>query len=72
MATSNGIKKIAEAINEKGGINAVNLRIAEQYLGEFGKLAKTNNSLIIPSDLSDIAGIIAAASKVIKEQNTEV
>jgi len=71
VATSNGIRKIAEAINEKGGINAVNLRIAEQYLGEFGKLAKTNNSLIIPSDLSDIAGIIAAASNVIKEQNTD-
>jgi len=71
VATSNGIRKIAEAINEKGGINAVNLRIAEQYLSEFGKLAKTNNSLIIPSDLSDIAGIIAAASKVIKEQNAE-
>jgi len=65
-ATANGIREIASAINEKGGVNAVNLRIAEQYLDEFGKLAKTNNSIIIPSDLSDVAGMIKAASSVIK------
>ena len=67
-ATANGIREIASAMNEKGGINAVNLRIAEQYLNEFGKLAKTNNSIIIPSDLSDIAGMIKAASSVIKDK----
>ena len=67
-ATANGIREIAKAINEKGGINAVNLRIAEQYLDEFGKLAKTNNSIIIPSNLSDIAGMIKAAASVIKDQ----
>jgi len=70
-ATATGIKEIASAINEKGGVNAVNLRIAEQYLNEFGKLAKTNNSIIIPSNLSDIAGVIKAAASVIKDQ-TEV
>jgi len=70
-ATANGIREIASAINEKGGINAVNLRIAEQYLNEFGKLAKTNNSIIIPSNLSDIAGMIKSAATVIKDQ-TEV
>jgi regulator of protease activity HflC (stomatin/prohibitin superfamily) len=71
-ATANGIREIASAINEKGGVNAVNLRIAEQYLGEFGKLAKTNNSIIIPSDLSDIAGMIKAASSVIKDKTAPV
>jgi len=45
----------------------VNLRIAEQYLTEFGKLAQTNNSMIIPSNLSDIAAMIKAASSVMKE-----
>ena len=65
-ATANGIRAIAKAINEKGGVNAVNLRIAEQYLGEFGKLAKTNNSIIIPTNLADIAGVIKAAKSVIK------
>jgi len=64
MATAKGIREIATAINEKGGSDAVNLRIAEQYLGEFGKLAKTNNTLIIPADLGDTAGMVAAVSKV--------
>ena len=64
QATAEGIRKIAAAINEKGGLNAVNLRIAEQYLIEFGKLAGENNSLIIPTDLSDISGMIATATKV--------
>jgi regulator of protease activity HflC (stomatin/prohibitin superfamily) len=68
-ATARGIKEIAKAINEEGGINAVNLRIAEQYLDEFGNLAKTNNSIIIPTNLADIAGVIKAATSVIKDQN---
>jgi regulator of protease activity HflC (stomatin/prohibitin superfamily) len=67
-ATAEGIRRIAIAINEKGGIQAVNLRIAEQYLNEFGKLAQTNNSIIIPTDLSDIAGMIKSVSSVIKNQ----
>jgi regulator of protease activity HflC (stomatin/prohibitin superfamily) len=66
QATAEGIRKIAVAINEDGGTAAVNLRIAEQYLGEFGKLAKTNNTMIIPSDLADIAGVIKAASSVLQ------
>ena len=70
-ATAQGIREIASSINEKGGVNAVNLRIAEQYLNEFGKLAKTNNSIIIPSNLSDIAGMIKAAASVVKDQTQE-
>lgn len=67
-ATAKGIREIAAAINEEGGLNAVNLRVAEQYITEFGKLAKTGNSLIIPSNLSDTASIIASAMTVIKGQ----
>lgn len=63
-ATAQGIREIANAINQEGGMNAVNLRIAEAYLGEFGKLAKQNNTMIIPSDLSNVAGIVASISKV--------
>ena len=69
LATAKGIREIASAINEDGGINAVNLRVAEQYLGEFGKLAKENNTMIIPSNLTDIAGMIATAMSVVKEQS---
>ena len=71
-ATANGIKQIAAAINEEGGINAVNLRIAQQYLEEFGKLAKTNNSMIIPTNLADIAGVIKAATTVIEDRAVAV
>jgi regulator of protease activity HflC (stomatin/prohibitin superfamily) len=66
-ATANGLRAIALAISEENGLNAVNLRIAEQYLLEFGKLAKTNNTLIIPSNLTDIAGVIATATSVFNE-----
>ncbi len=67
IATAKGIREIAKSINEEGGMNAVNLRIAEQYLNEFGKLAKTNNSMIVPADLSDIAGIISSITSVINK-----
>lgn len=66
LATAKGIREIASAIQQPGGQDAVNLRIAEQYLEEFGNLAKVNNTMIIPTDLSDIAGVVAAAKKVIK------
>ena len=64
-ATSEGLRKIASAIQEPGGNNAMNLRLAEQYIGEFGKLAKSSNSMIIPTDLANVAGIIKAATSVI-------
>ncbi|MBP8302986.1 MAG: paraslipin [Phycisphaerae bacterium] len=67
QATAEGLRKVASAINEEGGLAAVNLRVAEQYLGEFGKLAKVNNTMIIPSDLANIAGIVKAASSVVAQ-----
>jgi len=63
-ATAMGIREISSAINEEGGKDAVNLRIAEQYLTEFGKLADENNTMIIPSNLTDLAGVIATATSV--------
>jgi regulator of protease activity HflC (stomatin/prohibitin superfamily) len=66
-ATANGLRAIALAISEENGLNAVNLRIAEQYLNEFGKLAKTNNTLIIPANLTDISGVVATATSVFNE-----
>ena len=66
-ATANGLRAISSAISEENGLNAVNLRIAEQYLMAFGNIAKTNNTLIIPSNLTDIAGVIATATSVFNE-----
>lgn len=67
MATAKGIREIASAISDKGGMDAMNLRIAEAYLGEFGKLAKTNNTMIIPSNLADVAGMVSSVSRVFSE-----
>ena len=65
-ATAEGIKKIAQSIETPGGKEAVNLRVAEQYVKEFGNLAKENNTLIIPSNLSDIAGIVGTINSLLK------
>ncbi len=69
-ATARGIREIATAIMEKGGLEAVNLRVAESYLKEFGNLAKENNTMIIPTNMADIAGIVAAATSVIEKAKT--
>jgi len=66
-ATAAGIRKIAEAIEQPGGSDAVNLRVAEQYIKEFGNLAKEGNTLIIPSNLSEVGGMVAAATSLIKK-----
>lgn len=66
-ATANGLRAIAAAISEENGLNAVNLRIAEQYLMGFANLAKQNNTIILPSNLSDVAGIVATATAMFNE-----
>jgi regulator of protease activity HflC (stomatin/prohibitin superfamily) len=63
-ATAEGIRRVAEAIRTDGGMEAVQLRVAEQYVEQFGHLAKTNNTLIVPATLTDVSGMIAAAMKV--------
>ncbi len=70
-ATANGLREIALAINEQGGINAVNLRIAEQYINEFGKLARTNNTLILPANLGDLAGLVSTVTTILKDQTKD-
>ena len=67
IATAEGIRKIAAAIELPGGSDAVNLRVAEQYIGEFGNLAKEGNTLIIPSNLSEVGGMVAAATSLIQK-----
>jgi regulator of protease activity HflC (stomatin/prohibitin superfamily) len=67
VATAEGLKQIASSLTAKGGNEAMNLRVAEQYLKEFGNLAKTNNTMILPSNMADIASVIATATSVIKE-----
>jgi regulator of protease activity HflC (stomatin/prohibitin superfamily) len=66
-ATANGLRAIALAISEENGLNAVNLRVAEQYLVGFANLAKLNNTVILPANLTDVAGIVATATSVFSE-----
>jgi len=65
-ATADGIRLIAQAIESPGGQAAVNLRIAEQYVKEFGNLAKEGNTLIVPQNLSDIGGTVASLAKILQ------
>lgn len=64
-ATAEGIRKIAEATQLPGGYEAVQLRVAEQYIARFGELAKSTNTLILPASVSDIGSMIAMAMNVI-------
>ena len=66
-ATANGLRAIALAISEENGLNAVNLRVAEQYLVGFANIAKQNNTVILPANLADVAGIVATATSMFNE-----
>ena len=66
-AQATGIRKVAEAIGEKGGLESVNMQLAQQYLTQFGNLAKANNTMIIPSNLADVAGVLKACTGVVKK-----
>lgn len=65
-ATSEALRVTAQAIREPGGTDAVNLKVAEQYVSAFAQLAKTNNSIIIPANMGDISGLIATAMQVVR------
>lgn len=65
QATADGLRLVADAITTPGGKDAVALRVAEQYVNEFGKLAKTNNTMILPAELSNIGVAVAAITKTL-------
>lgn len=66
--TADALRKTAAAIREPGGSDAVNLKVAEQFINAFANLAKTNNSIIVPANMGDISGLIATAMQVVKSQ----
>lgn len=65
QATAQGIALIAQAINTPSGREAVSLRVAEQYVTEFGRLAQHTNTMIIPSNLSDVGGMVAGLGSIL-------
>ncbi len=67
QATAEGLRKVAETIQVPGGQEAVQLRVAEQYITKFGELAKTTNTLILPATVSDVGSMIALAMSAIRQ-----
>jgi Membrane protease subunits, stomatin/prohibitin homologs len=65
-ATAEGVRKVAEATQVPGGYEAVQLRVAEQYITQFGELARTSNTMILPASVSDVGSMIAMAMNVIR------
>lgn len=65
QATAEGIRRVAEALGNEGGMDAAKVRLAEKYISEFGNLAKTNNTLILPANVADVSGLVASALAVV-------
>ncbi|GAB3454303.1 SPFH domain-containing protein [Massilia terrae] len=67
-ASATALRQVGGAIREPGGMDAVNLRVAEEYVTAFGNLAKTNNSVIVPANMGDMGSLIAGALTIVKSQ----
>ncbi|MBD8533091.1 MULTISPECIES: SPFH domain-containing protein [unclassified Massilia] len=67
-ASATALRQVGAAIRDPGGEDAMNLRVAEHYVDAFGKLAKTNNSIIVPANLGEMSGLIASALHIVKTQ----
>ncbi|KZE25266.1 SPFH domain-containing protein [Crenobacter luteus] len=65
-ATGDAIERVARAIGSEGGLEAVNFKVAEQYVAAFGQLARENNTLILPANVADVGGLVATALKVVR------
>ena len=70
-ATAEGLKRVANAVTTQGGSEAMQLRVAEQYVSEFGNLAKAANTLVVPADLSDLSAMIALATNIAKGNKSQ-
>src|SRR5690242_5330309 len=66
-ATAEGLRRVGSALSEQGGIEAMQLRIGEEYVRQFGKLAKESTTLVIPGELSDLASVVAMATSIIRK-----
>ena len=67
-ATAEGLSRVAKSLNEEGGEAAMKLRVAEDYLEQFGNIAKQGNTLVVPANLADISSMISLATNIIKNE----
>jgi len=66
-ATAEGLRRVAGAVSERGGPEAMQLRIGEEYLRQFGKIAKESTTLVVPGNLSDLASVVAMATSIVRK-----
>jgi regulator of protease activity HflC (stomatin/prohibitin superfamily) len=66
-ATASGLRSVGAALSERGGIEAMQLRIGEEYVRQFGKLAKESTTLVIPGQLSDLASVVSMATSIVRK-----
>jgi len=71
-ATAEGIRQLASAIQSPGGSQAVQLRVAEQYISQLGNIAKEGNTLVVPANLTDVASMLALAMNAIKQPGSPI
>ena len=69
-ATAEGLRKVAESTQVPGGYEAVQLRVAEQYITQFGELAKTSNTLVLPANVSDVGSMLTLAMNMITKRSS--
>jgi regulator of protease activity HflC (stomatin/prohibitin superfamily) len=67
-ATAEGLRQVGGALSERGGLDAMQLRIGEEYLRQFGKLAKDSTTLIVPGNLSDLASVVTMATSIVRKE----
>ncbi len=68
-ATAEGLRQVANAVTDQGGPEAMQLRVAEQYIGQFGNLAKVGNTFVVPANLADLTSMMALATDIVKKKS---
>jgi regulator of protease activity HflC (stomatin/prohibitin superfamily) len=66
-ATAEGLRQVGAALSDRGGIEAMQLRIGEEYVRQFGKLAKESTTLVMPAALTDLAGMVSVATNIVRK-----
>ena len=69
-ATAEGLSRVAKSLNEEGGESAMKLRVAEDYLEQFGNIAKEGNTLVVPANLADLSSMISLATNIVKQDSS--
>jgi len=66
-ATAEGLRRVGNALSDRGGIEAMQLRVGEEYVRQFGKMAKESTTLVVPANLSDLASVVTMATSIVRK-----